>query len=165
MIKPSVIIVIFALLLAVWLALYALTVQPYSTQSQASPGGSQRPLIEETEVMALLNTVRTDHQLRPLESHPVLEATAQQRAEALCPTGIDNHAGFIPALKASGYMYGKVNENLAQYYLTAGDLVNGWKNSSSHYQNLIDPSVYESGLGITNCGHYHIFVHWIGVPR
>jgi uncharacterized protein YkwD len=50
--------------------------------------------------------------------------------------------------KYVGYMYGKLEENVALGYPNAETVVDGWMNSSGHRRNILDREVIETGIGI-----------------
>lgn len=57
--------------------------------------------------------------------------------------------GFPPIMRAhaAGYTGNVVSENIARGYFKLDKVLNGWLNSESHCQNLMDDSYFELGAG------------------
>lgn len=85
---------------------------------------------------------------------------ARYFAEYMARTGQFSHDadGMVPATRAQkhGYDYCIVSENIANRYSSGGattrDLaqgfVEGWKKSSGHRKNMLDPDVTETGAAV-----------------
>lgn len=96
-----------------------------------------------------------------LTYNEILETASQKRAEQLCEGEI-THDNFIPELKASQYPYRHAGENIAWGYKASADVVEGWKNSPTHYENIMNPNYTETGIGIAKCNTKTIIVQWFG---
>ena len=58
-----------------------------------------------------------------------------------------NIGGSLPKrVAAAGYDWGAVAENLGAGYSSLGDVIAGWKASSGHRANLLNPLVTEIGI-------------------
>ena len=54
----------------------------------------------------------------------------------------------------AGYEYKKAGENLAYGFVTSTDVVNGWMNSPSHKQNLLDGNYKDVGFGFVDSPNF-----------
>jgi uncharacterized protein YkwD len=100
-----------------------------------------------------------------LRTNPELEKAARDFALYMARTGEFDHdaGGTTPAsrVKAAGYDYCRVAENIARHYSSrgfttpglAGELVEGWKNSPGHRKNMLQPDVTETGVAIAHRRH------------
>lgn len=51
-------------------------------------------------------------------------------------------------VRAEGYYYLTVGENIAEGFTTVEAVVNGWMNSSGHRKNILNPTYREVGFGV-----------------
>ena len=138
----------------------------------------------EARVHALVNALRAEHALAPLEREPRLDATAQYFGAQLAARGVlDHHAdGATPAarVKQRGYVHCVLSENIAFEYSSRGfgvetlarSFVDGWRDSPTHRENMLDAAVTQTGIGIARnaAGEYYaaqVFARpaLTGVPR
>lgn len=125
------------------------------------------------------NAFRNDHGLRELALDEALTEAASRFADYLATNDVLGHTadGRRPAerAEAKGYSYCIVLENLAYAYRSSGytahelvdELVEGWKQSPAHRENLVDPDVAETGIGVarsTDTGAYYA-VQLFGLPE
>ena len=61
----------------------------------------------------------------------------------------ENNQTVATWLKSAGYSYSTAGENLAVGYSSALDIVDAWKNSGTHYANLIDTDFADMGVGLS----------------
>ena len=108
-----------------------------------------------------------------------LEAAAQGFARFMARTGKYGHTadGRRPAQRAAaaGYDYCLVAENIAYQYRSGGypsgaklgaELVEGWKNSPEHRQNMLLPAATETGVGVAQGEDGRYFaVQMLGRPK
>jgi uncharacterized protein YkwD len=106
------------------------------------------------------NRFRDRQGLGELRTDPDLRQAAMDFAAFMARTGKYGHEadGRQPAERAAaaGYRYCRVTENIAYRYqsrdLLDEDLVKlfvqGWKRSPEHRENLLDPRVIETGIGV-----------------
>ncbi len=145
----------FTLLIA--LALFA-----GNSAAQERPAAGQAGFAEQVEqrVITLTNEFRTQRGLAPVQAEARLTETARYFAGYLANADkLDHDAdGATPAerVKKRGYNYCVVAENLAAEYSSAGfttdalslNLVNGWRESPTHRENMLQPDVTQIGVGL-----------------
>lgn len=110
-------------------------------------------LLEET------NRHRQSNNAQPLELNQQLSAAAQAKAEDMAQRNYWSHEtpeGNQPwiFIDEANYSYIKAGENLAYGFLTSSQTVNGWMNSQSHRENMLDPAFSEVGFGYVNAVGY-----------
>lgn len=110
---------------------------------------------EEQTLLELLNKERKKKDLPALRPHPLLFKVARAHAKNMAKQRKMEHNldGKRPPdrVEAAGYDWGKVSENIA---VAEGgepplsEIVKQWMESKEHRENLLDPKVNETGLGI-----------------
>ena len=111
------------------------------------------------EVVALTNARRAEHRLPPLTVEPRLRAAAQAHNDDMVARGFFAHdspegASVADRVRATGYPYAVVAENLAAGQQTPAEVVQGWMDSPGHRANLLHPDVRQIGVGFTAGGSY-----------
>lgn len=99
-----------------------------------------------TEVIELVNDVRTEHRLRPLRRGARLTRAATIRARHLADVERLAHDGWTDALEAVGIRGREIAENIAMGYRDPVDVVRAWLNSPGHRRNLLDPTLADIGV-------------------
>ena len=56
-------------------------------------------------------------------------------------------------IKNAGIIYSWAGENIAAGYASPAAVVNGWKNSQGHYENMINASFTKLGVGYSSLGN------------
>lgn len=116
------------------------------------------------EVLRLVNEIRAEAGVGPLTLDTTLCKAASMRALEMDygnqmshtrPSGKD----CFSVLDFYGASFGTCGENIAAGQTSASSVVNGWKNSPGHYQNMINASytklgVGYSAMGVGDYGHY-----------
>jgi uncharacterized protein YkwD len=107
--------------------------------------------ISEAKLVELLNTERTNHELKTLTIDPSLYFAALTKAQDMLKKGYFEH--FTPDnkspwtfIKNAGYYYTKAGENLAMDFRTSEGVNNAWLASPAHKQNMLDPDFENVGL-------------------
>lgn len=105
------------------------------------------------------NAERLAQGLRPLQLNSELDTAAQAKAQDMADKNYWSHQtpeGLEPwvFIDDTDYIYRKAAENLAYGFTTSKATVNGWMNSPSHRQNVMDPELREVGFGIINVSNY-----------
>jgi uncharacterized protein YkwD len=160
---------LFALLLAAACAAAA------PTMKRADLPQVEKIVIEGT------NQFRAGERRVVLRTNAELEKAARDFAEYMARTGKFDHEvdGTTPAtrVKAAGYQYCRIGENIARFYSTHGftttdlgqQLVKGWKDSPGHRRNMLEPEVIETGVAVVHRRHDGIddfyAVQLFGKPR
>lgn len=106
------------------------------------------------------NIERKQNQLNNLSINQELSAAAQAKAEDMVARNYWAHVnpeGKQPwdFIKAAGYDYAAVGENLAYGFTTSDAAINGWMNSPGHRENLLRPNYSEVGFGIASSPDYN----------
>lgn len=123
----------------------------------------------EARVIALVNDLRFENGLKPLERERRLDAAAEYFGAYMASTGRLEHDadGRTPAarVKQQGYVYCVISENIAYEYSSRGftadrlarNFFEGWRDSPSHRDNILDAGVTQTGLAIARSerGEYY----------
>ena len=130
-------------------------------------------------VVERTNAFREAHDLPPLKQNGDLRETAAYFAQYMAETDSYGHGadGNSPAQRAEehGYDYCVVLENIAYAYDSAGfdqqklidQFFEGWRDSPTHRENMLDPDVTETGLAIARSEKTGVYygVQMFGLPR
>ncbi len=111
------------------------------------------------DLLASTNQERATNGQSALGNNASLNQAAQAKANDMAARNYWSHntpEGNPPwvFIDDAGYAYKKAGENLAYGFLTSGDTVNGWMNSPSHRENMLDGGYTEVGFGFANSGDY-----------
>lgn len=101
------------------------------------------------------NHERTRDKKTALELNVQLSQAAQAKAQDMVTRNYWSHKtpdGKDPwvFIDQAGYQYTKAGENLAYGFLNSADTVNGWMNSTSHRDNMLDENYTQVGFGYAN---------------
>ena len=113
---------------------------------------------EQKKIIALTNELREQKGLKPLIEVAKLDLSAQNKADDMAKYSYFSHTSkeqktVSDLVRGSGYSYSVVGENLAMGFSGAGDLMNAWIKSPTHYANLVDTDFLEFGAGLES-GEY-----------
>lgn len=135
------------------------------------------PQVEAT-IVALTNQFRRENKLADVRPNPVLAVAARAFADYLARTGQFSHTadGRKPAerIRAAGYAYCDFAENLARHQSAQGfetsalarHVVEGWKGSPGHRQNMLQPHVTETGVAVARSADgAYLSVQLFGQPE
>lgn len=105
------------------------------------------------EMLAGVNRLRAEAGLAPLVEDPRLDAAAQEHAEDMLARGYYDHRSpegkqVGDRVKAEGYSWSLVAENLAAGHSTVDAALDAWMKSSGHRANLLRPNVTDFGFGL-----------------
>lgn len=105
-------------------------------------------------LFTLTNEERVSQGLPPLQYNDTLAVAAQNKAQHMFTHDYWAHfgAGKSPwdFILASGYSYEVAGENLGKGYMYSESLFDGWKNSPTHYANIVRPEYDEIGFAVSN---------------
>jgi len=109
--------------------------------------------VQADAVVARTNIVRDAHARPLLRSDDALTIAAQRRAEELASGSYFDHvrpdgAPFSTAVADARYPFERVAENLAVDYLTVTPLMDGWMESASHRQSILNGTYADIGVGV-----------------
>lgn len=144
--------------------------------SNTSESGEVDDAIVEETIIDLVNELRQEQGVQPVESNEMLRAAANIRAEeteeAFSHTRPDGSDAFtVFEEEGISYPYRTVGENLgmATYHLEeegmAEFIFNGWVDSEGHYQNMIRPDFEEIGVGVHYDGDILYATQLFGTQR
>ena len=105
------------------------------------------------KVLEIINGYRAEKGIAPLKLNENLMNTAGARAEEIAWSGIHSHTRptftkWSSILADAGVSTGHAGENIGRGYSTAEDVCLAWKNSETHYKNIMNPDFTETGIGI-----------------
>ena len=113
------------------------------------------------EVLRLVNEIRAEAGVAPLTLDTTLCKAASMRALEMDYSNQMSHTrpsgkDCFSVLDFYGASFGTCGENIAAGQTSASSVVNGWKNSPGHYQNMINVSYTKLGVGysFTGVGDY-----------
>lgn len=113
------------------------------------------------EVLRLVNEIRASVGVAPLTLDTTLCKAASMRALEMDYSNEMSHTrpsgkDCFSVLDFYGASFGTCGENIAAGQTSASSVVNGWKNSPGHYQNMINASYTKLGVGysFTGVGDY-----------
>jgi uncharacterized protein YkwD len=139
----------------VCITMSVITIFGTSSSNLANASGPAKISIDKGLILQNINEIRTENNLKPLVSNPLLELAAQKKAEKIIETNtfaheLPNTPKFSEEIFDEGYNYTKVGENLAKGYFDEAETVNAWMESDSHKQNILDPEFTDNGIAITS---------------
>jgi uncharacterized protein YkwD len=120
------------------------------------------------------NRVRAKEGEGPLEKHTQLAVSAALKAADMRDNAYFAHTspsgvGVADVIRLGGYRFEYAGENLAMGYSTAKDVVRAWKESPTHYKNLVHPVFQDMGVGVAVGSHGGVpvpyFVQHFGTPK
>jgi uncharacterized protein YkwD len=127
----------------------------------------------ESELLRLTNLERQKAGLAPLRLSSQLKSAAQNHATDMARNNYFSHTGrngsrMVDRIKATGYTYGYVGENIAAGRPSPVATIAQWMNSSGHRANILNPNFSEIGFGYANTSdsrYQHYWVQVFGSPR
>ncbi|CAN1212090.1 SCP domain-containing protein [Tumidithrix helvetica PCC 7403] len=127
----------------------------------------------ETELLRLTNLERQKVGLAPLKLSSQLRKAAKKHALDMAINNYFSHTGLngssmVSRVKATGYTYSAVGENIAAGRPTPSATIQQWMNSSGHRANILNPKFNEIGFGYANVPdsrYQHYWVQVFGSPR
>lgn len=110
------------------------------------------------KIISLSNQVRVDLGLNKLLENQSLNQAAYEKTQDMLFNQYFAHVspaqkGVADWLKAVKYNYSIAGENLAMGFSNPNDVVEKWKQSPTHYANIIDPDFNEIGVSVQS-GNY-----------
>lgn len=109
---------------------------------------------KEAEFVALINELRADHGLAPLEVHGELTAKARDWSRTMAAEGDIWHSDLPDGVTAD---WQRLGENVGMGGSVPA-LHQAFVDSPSHFENLVDPGFRHVGLGVTVDAEGTIFV-------
>ena len=111
------------------------------------------------QILSLTNNYRAENGLAPLSWDDNLAAVAQMHCDDMQTRDYFDHntpEGKTPFERMTDYgiVYLSAGENLAVGYPTPESVMEGWMNSESHRQNILNPTFKYMGVGFNKEGRY-----------
>lgn len=104
------------------------------------------------QVIVEVNKQRVKFGLSPLKINSKLMISGTNKANHMSANSYFSHIGYgkkwSDFIKESGYDYAEAGENLANGFDNVPDMVEAWMNSPTHRENILNPSVDETGIGV-----------------
>lgn len=106
-----------------------------------------------SRVLEIVNGYRAEKGIAPLKINENLMNSAGARAEEIAWSGVHSHTRptfqkWNSVIKEAGITTGNAGENIGWGYASAEDVCLAWKNSPTHYENIMNPDFTETGIGI-----------------
>lgn len=107
----------------------------------------------ERQLFELVNALRVNHQLEPLNRHYALGELSKDHSERLALEKISKddaqkNEQLLQRLKMANIDHKKAGENTAFNYADAIEAVHGWMNSEKHRKLLLDDEYTHVGTGV-----------------
>jgi uncharacterized protein YkwD len=124
------------------------------------------------EVLNITNNKRAVEGIGALTHNSLLQKAAQVHAENMAKKDFFEHVspdGDTPVtrVKATGYLYRTMGENIAVGQDTSAEVMEGWENSPLHRENFMNIKFTQLGVGIAKnpTGNGYYWVQVFGTPR
>ncbi len=104
------------------------------------------------QILTLVNLERKKANLQPLTLNSKLGQAAQSHTNDMVSKNYFSHTSpsggtMTSRVKATGYVYSAIGENIAAGKNTANATMNQWMNSPGHRANILNPKYRELGVG------------------
>lgn len=124
---------------------------------------------EKTEVLNLVNTIRTANGLDPLTANEALTTAAEAFAEDRGQANAGGHIGSDGSqpkdrIAAAGYPYVTCGENVAVGQQSPEEVVQAWMDSPAHRANILNPDYTQIGIGGGGSQTGKVWVQNFGTP-
>ena len=119
----------------------------------------------ESQMIHLINSIRSSRGLQLLNPNPILNSIARSRSQDMLNRNYFSHytpegKNIFNILVENGIMYAMGAENLSQAsppsWGSPETVVNSWMNSSRHRANLLNPHYGQLGLGVIDSGNKRV---------
>lgn len=152
---------------------------PSAPDAAAGPARMPELSAVASRITEQTNRFRAEHQLPPVTENAPLQAAARTFADFMAQTTKYGHQAdgreVADRTAEQGYEHCLVLENLAYRFRPGGfateelasGFVEGWKESRSHRQTLLDPDVCDTGVAVVRspANGYYYAVQIFGRPK
>ncbi|WP_162250303.1 CAP domain-containing protein [Cellulomonas sp. Root485] len=138
------VLVVLAVVLAATAAYLVLRPAPSSLEPWSADGAD--PQTYAADLVVETNAARADEGLPALTVSECATTEATERADDLSGGADLEHAGLTPVIEKCPPA-STAAENLARAAATPHDVVAAWLDSPGHRANLLDPDLYQVGVG------------------
>ena len=109
----------------------------------------------EDQVLAAVNKARAGAGCSALTVNAKLVAAAKGHAKAMATQNFFGHASkngakFSSRIKAQGYRFSKVAENIGAGQSSAAGIMQDWLGSAGHRKNILDCALTETGIAVVH---------------
>lgn len=106
-----------------------------------------------SEILKILNGYRAEKGVAPLRLNDKLTVMSCVRAEEIAWSGVQGHTRpdgrkCFSIFKEAGFEEGTAGENLGYGFWTPEEVCQAWKDSRTHYNNIINPKFKQIGIGV-----------------
>ena len=113
----------------------------------------------ESEVIRLVNEIRTENGLKPLTANWELSRIARYKSEDMANNCYFSHTSPtygtpFQMIRSFGLTYRSAGENIAYGQRTPAAVVDAWMNSNGHRANILNPAFTQIGVGYCAGGNY-----------
>ena len=107
----------------------------------------------EDQVLAAVNKARSGAGCSALTVNAKLVAAAKGHAKSMAEQNFFGHASknggkFSNRIKAQGYKFSKVAENIGAGQSTAAGIMESWLGSAGHRKNIVDCDLSDTGIAV-----------------
>ncbi|HAI68518.1 MAG TPA: hypothetical protein DCM38_03665, partial [Gammaproteobacteria bacterium] len=122
----------------------------------------------DAELLRLTNLERQKAGVSALTLSSKLGKAAQNHAKDMANNNYFSHTGLNGSspserIKATGYKYSAVAENIAAGHSTAEDTIQGWMKSTGHRKNMLNRTYTEIGFGYAYSDKSKYRHYWVQV--
>ncbi|MEO3860047.1 CAP domain-containing protein [Acrocarpospora sp. B8E8] len=133
------------------------TPTPTPTEDPSGGTGSGVGTAIENEVVRLTNVERAKAGCRPLTHEARLHTAARGHSADMSAKNYFSHdskdgRSFVDRIKATGYSFSSIGENIAQGQQTAASVIKDWMGSQGHRENILNCSYTQIGVGYVAAG-------------
>lgn len=105
------------------------------------------------DILKIINGYRAEKGVAPLQLSEKLTVMSCVRAEEIAWSGVQGHTRpdgtkCFSIFKEAGFEKGRAGENLGYGFSTPESVCQAWKESKTHYENIMDPGFVEVGIGV-----------------
>jgi len=127
--------------------------RPLDEPKRADPPKAEFKLTaDEQAVLEATNAERKKAKLDPLSADPQLTEAARKHAANMARQAKLDHTldgkDAADRIKAAGYSFRRMGENIAHNYQTPADAVDGWMKSKGHKENLLNAELTHIGVAV-----------------
>lgn len=125
--------------------------KPATAPTQQAVQPSQNGSVQQ-QILTLVNVERKKVNLQPLTLNSKLGQAAQNHTNDMVSKSYFSHTSpsggtMTSRVKATGYVYSTIGENIAAGSSTATATMTQWMNSPGHRANILNPKFRELGVG------------------
>ncbi|RIB07985.1 CAP domain-containing protein [Gigaspora rosea] len=114
--------------------------------------------VDPNYILSLVNQERQKNRLSNLTLDSRLTRAAQLHTDYMASiknlTHDDRSGSLEDRIRAQGYNWSAVAENIAKGQVNETAAIKTWMNSSQHRQNILSPKYKHLGVGYSNNGNY-----------